>query len=304
MSSGEDNNNNLKSLRMDKGLSIAEIAEELKLSIDVIKKLENSQFSELGAFTYIRGYLKHYTKLLGVDAQPYIDLVPQSEINISFVNTSHSLAKGIKLKRRSKNVASYILGTSILIAVSVSGWFVLKNYMNSSKPDYNINIVESDSLEIAPQSDTTTLADKSTNSEDDNYHYSSLIPSLDGQATNVVDTSSQELPLANVEGKSQIEAPQQISQEINQETQQQSLSKYTISITATHTSWVKVVDFDGNKLHNDLLQPGTIVLQSEKPIHFRIGNTNKVKVEINGEAIKLSEFSEKNIADFNWPSEG
>jgi cytoskeleton protein RodZ len=299
--SSNENNNNLKILRIDKGLSIEEIAEELKLSTDVIKKLESGQFSELGAFPYVRGYLNNYTKLLGVDAQPYIDMVPKSEINIPLVNTSHSMAKGIKLKRRSKSVVSYALGTSILIAVSVSGWFVLKNYMKSSRPTQSIEIVETDSLEITPQK-TSALADKTKSEKDDNYHYSSLIPSLEKSNTNPDDSmEAQDQSIQdNPDGGVNLEIPQKVEQE----TQQLPSSKYTISITAVQTSWVKVENFDGNKLHNDLLKPGTIVLESEQPVHFRIGNTKNVKIEINGETLKLSDFSKKNIADFNWPTEG
>ncbi len=302
MSSNENNNNNnLKTLRIDKGLSIEEVAEELKLSSDVIKKLENGQFSELGAFPYVRGYLNNYAKLLGIDAQPYIDLVPKSEINIPLVNTSHNMAKGIKLKRRSKSVVSYALGTSILIAVSISGWFVLKNYMKSSRPEQTIEIVETDSLEITPQKNSALVEQTKSTEKDDNYHYSSLIPSLD-KSTNPEGSEDrqQQTPQDVLANESDLALPEKIEQPV----QQAPVSKYTISITADQTSWVKVEDADGNKLHNDLLQPGTIVLKSEKPIHFRIGNKSKVKVEINGKAINLKDFSKKNIADFNWPIEG
>lgn len=300
MNSGENNKNNLKELRVDKGLSIEEVAEELKLSTDVIKKLENSQFSELGAFTYVRGYINHYCKILGVDAQVYIDLVPKSEINIPLVNTSHSMGKGIKLKRRSKNIISYALGTSILIAVSVSGWFVMKNYMQSSRSVQDFEVVDTNSLEITPQR-SSVFSEEETGSNNDNYHYSSLIPSLDKSNTAQDDKDSLKLePETTLVDKTDIEILEK-EQAVNQ---QEALIRYSISITALQTSWVKVEDIDGKKLHNDLLPPGTIILQSEKPLHFRIGNENKVKVEINGKAIKLSDFSKKNIADFNWPIEG
>ncbi len=301
MSSNENNNNNLKTLRIDKGLYIEEIAEELKLSTDVIKKLESSQFSELGAFPYIRGYLNNYAKLLGIDAQPYIDLVPKSEINIPLVNTSHSMAKGIKLKRRSKSVVSYALGTSILLAVCISGWFVLKNYMKSARPAQTIEIVETDSLEISPQKNSGLVEESKNKEKDDNYHYSSLIPSLD-KSTNseASEDIQQQAPQDILANESDLALPEKIEQPVQQVPE----SKYIISITADQTSWVKVEEVDGKKLHNDLLQPGTIVLKSQKPVHFRIGNKSKVKVEINGEAINLKDFSKKNIADFNWPVEG
>ena len=79
---------------------------------------------------------------------------------------------------------------------------------------------------------------------------------------------------------------------------------YEIIIQTDETSWVKVEEQGGKKLHNDLLKPGAITLQSDKPLHFRIGNEDNVSVKINGKEIDLSKYSRKNIADFNWPIEG
>lgn len=293
--------NDLKIIREDKGLSLSDVATKLKLTSDVISKLENSEFKTLGAYTYIRGYLLHYTELLGVNPEKYIELIPKSDFDTPLINTSSSVTKGLKLRRQSKNMASYVLGTSIVLIISFSGWFLLKNNIFQPKNQQSsFEIATENSLEITPQS-AININDATDNSKNDteSFHYSSLIPTnentsdLNKKVTSVqnpIDVSANEIsiPLQETEAS--------ITQEIDTIN-----NVYSIQVKAEETSWVKIEHLDGNKIHNDLFQPGQMQFSSDKPIHFRIGNRSKVEVMINGESIDLSQYSRKNIADFKWP---
>lgn len=294
--SSEDNNDNnnitndLRKIRKEKGLSLSDVSNKLKLTSGVISKLESSDFNSLGAYTYVRGYLNHYTDLLGLDSEKYIQLIPKSEIEVPLINTSSNVTKGIKLRRQSKNMANYLIGTFIVVAVSFSGWYLLKNY---SKPKRNIEVLQSNSLEITPQTsieipqDNTnynTLEKTEDTSTDESYHYSSLMPTTETDAKLADNEIS--IPAKQIE----VEEVSTIAK-----------LAYQIKIETDETSWVKVEHLDGTKVHNDLLKPGFVMLESDKPVHFRIGNEKKVKVTINGETIDLSKYSRKDIADFNWP---
>lgn len=296
MQSHENNNNNLKGLREDKGLSIESVASSLKLTTEVIKKLEESDFDNLGAYTYVRGYLNHYARLLGVDAQSYIDLIPKSKLEVPLVNTSSNNSKSIKLKRHSKNFFNYAIGTFIVIAVSFSGYYLLKNY--STLNNKNIEIVKSNSLDILPKSETSIATNQvSEDGSDESFHYSSIIPT-DTSSDKQLESDEIQLPEQN---KNSTETLPKIK--LTTTNNEEPMALYNIIIDAKETSWIKVENLDGNKLHNDLLNPGSISLNSDKPIHFRIGNEKNVKVTINGEVIDLSTYSSKDIADFNWPTE-
>lgn len=288
----------LRDIRKEKGFTIKDVARQLKLSSYVIAKIENNALNELGAYTYVRGYILNYTKLLGVNSDKYIALIPKSEMEVPLINTAAVKSKGIKFKRQSKNMVSYALGTFIILTVSFSGWYLLKNY---TKPVGNssIEIVDKTQLEITPKQEdslATNTVRLSHNSEDteESYHYSSLLPGIQNKQQ---ENSSIEIPTKN---RSQ-EAIQD-----NEEQETQALdSSFRITITADETSWVKLEYIESKiKLHNDLLQPGSVSYESIEPVHFRIGNSKMVKVSINGENIDLSKYSRKNIADFNWPLDG
>lgn len=291
--------NDLKQIRKEKGLSLSEVSDQLKLTKDVIVKLENSQFKELGAYTYVRGYLNHYSRLLGVDAQKYIELIPKSEIEVELINTSSHISKGIKLKRQSTHMANYLIGTFVVAAISFSGWFLLKNYSGISnklnKPQESIEI----SQPIADNNNNNELQimdDKPEDQKEKSYHYSSLIPSEEQNQTTLTNKIKDENQLLIPEKPHLTEA---LSSKEN--TNNIDAKSYEIKVVAEETSWLKIEKLDGEKLHNDLMKPGELTIQSNEPVHFRIGNGQHIKVFINGEELNLSSYTRKNITDFKWP---
>ena len=56
------------SAREQMGLSQREVAEELKLAWKTIESLESEDFESLPPYVFVRGYVKSYSKLVGIDA--------------------------------------------------------------------------------------------------------------------------------------------------------------------------------------------------------------------------------------------
>ena len=59
--------------REEASYSIAYIASQTHLQAETIQALEQEQFEQLPGEVFIRGYIRTYTKLLGLQAQPLID---------------------------------------------------------------------------------------------------------------------------------------------------------------------------------------------------------------------------------------
>jgi transcriptional regulator with XRE-family HTH domain len=57
----------LRSAREQQGLSIEDVARELRMPLQRLKLLEADDFSYLNSDTFVRGYLRAYAKLLQVD---------------------------------------------------------------------------------------------------------------------------------------------------------------------------------------------------------------------------------------------
>lgn len=85
----------LAKTREEKGLSLASASMQTKLSGDVIEKLENNRFQEIGAPVFARGYLSIYARFLGLNP-------------VAFTRAFNELSvdSGTELRLTSANVAS------------------------------------------------------------------------------------------------------------------------------------------------------------------------------------------------------
>jgi cytoskeleton protein RodZ len=63
----------LREAREAQALSVVEVASRLRLDARVVNAIETSSWKLLPAPAYVRGYIRAYAALLGVDAQPLIE---------------------------------------------------------------------------------------------------------------------------------------------------------------------------------------------------------------------------------------
>ena len=62
----------LRRAREAQGLSVAEVANSLKLNPRQIEALESGRFDQLPGYAFTRGFLRNYARLLKVDAAPLL----------------------------------------------------------------------------------------------------------------------------------------------------------------------------------------------------------------------------------------
>jgi cytoskeleton protein RodZ len=73
----------LRRMREQLGLSIDDVAMELRLSGFQIQALEDDNWDQLPGTTYARGYLRSYARLLGLDGDQLLAGASTQEIEIS-----------------------------------------------------------------------------------------------------------------------------------------------------------------------------------------------------------------------------
>jgi transcriptional regulator with XRE-family HTH domain len=64
---------NLRRIRIQRGVSLEQIAASTKVSVDLWKALERNDFKRWPAGIYARAYLRSYADAIGVDAETTID---------------------------------------------------------------------------------------------------------------------------------------------------------------------------------------------------------------------------------------
>jgi len=82
----------LKKRREELGLDLKEISERTKIRYCYLKALEDEAFEKLPAQVFVRGYIREYARVLGIDPETVIDVynkqvappektdVPQTEV--------------------------------------------------------------------------------------------------------------------------------------------------------------------------------------------------------------------------------
>ncbi len=64
----------LRQAREDKGLSLAQVEEAIKIRCTYLQALEEGDFERLPAPVYLRGFLKNYAQFLGLDVEQMLSL--------------------------------------------------------------------------------------------------------------------------------------------------------------------------------------------------------------------------------------
>lgn len=62
----------LATIRQQKGYSVEYVASKLHLRVRIIELIENSEFNLLPEPVFIKGYLRAYSKLLGISPDPFL----------------------------------------------------------------------------------------------------------------------------------------------------------------------------------------------------------------------------------------
>ncbi|MFB2684761.1 RodZ domain-containing protein [Shewanella mangrovisoli] len=110
----------LRTAREQMGLSIADTAVKLHLRPGIVENLEADDFSNISSSTYVRGYVKNYARMLGVDnalieacLARQVPLVTQPAMQ-SFSRKTTYQARDTKLKWLSFFIVIVLLGLFVL----------------------------------------------------------------------------------------------------------------------------------------------------------------------------------------------
>lgn len=80
----------LAQVRMEKGLSVADVAHSLRLSLRQIEAIEADDFARLPGKTFLRGFIRNYAKLLQIDPEPLLQgplaAAPQQRFQVQAIS--------------------------------------------------------------------------------------------------------------------------------------------------------------------------------------------------------------------------
>ena len=289
----------LHNKRKEIGLSLDEITEKLNLDSYLIELLENNNYEKFKVETYLKGYLRAYAKLLGIDGDRIIKLYKESN-----PEKEPEILPDVKPKNqknsgdRSVKLFSYILG--LTIALSMLIWYQ-KNIM--IKPDVNENYIGN--IELNKNNEINGV----------DTSYKIIIHSdywqwpIDNISERYRESGSNDQSKSLKNEKIQDELKEDVIQEQALETEESPVyetqqSSDTIVLDLRGDSWVEVYDREGNRLFLDLARGGkNYIINGNSPFDILLGAANEVSVEFNGSLVNIEPYIRYGIARFTLPTE-
>ena len=289
----------LRNKREEIGLSLDEITEKLNLDSNLIELLENNDFEKFKVETYLKGYLRAYSKLLGIDGDRIIKLYKESN-----PEKEPEILPDVKPKNqknssdRSVKSFSYIIGLSIVLSMLI--WYQ-KNI--TIKPDANNNNIGNIELNKNNKINGVDTSYKIITHSDYWQWPIDNIPDRyrdSGENDNSKSVKNEKIKDNIKENVIQEEVLETEESPIY-ETQQ---SADTVVLNLRGDSWIEIYDREGNRLFLDLARSGkNYIINGDSPFDILLGAANAVSVEFNGSLVNIEPYIRYGIARFTLPTE-
>ncbi|WP_422462232.1 helix-turn-helix domain-containing protein [Endozoicomonas sp. ALB115] len=277
--------------RDSQGLSILEVAESLKITESYVKAIEESTFDILPQAAFVRGYIRNYAKLVGLNGE---DLVRDFDHFMGVDGLESPRLQGSKKLKplRAHSAPSPVYALALLLLVSLGGFgYYLWNSLLGIEPVVEVAIIE-DVSEDVPEPLVTDVsvvsvpsaAEISESVEEeavpaDDTTILKEDPSLEKDQPVLKETISEVLPIA-MAGSEVVDTTDEPNSPIVDLIQ-------PLVINFSEDCWVEIKDATGEVLISTVQRAGSSInLDVFPPVNLRFGNTSGVdSILLDGEPV-------------------
>ncbi|KAF7787779.1 cytoskeleton protein RodZ [Pseudoalteromonas rubra] len=305
----------LAKARHDRGVSYEEITTRLKLSETQINKLEQDDYQNLGPETFVRGYIKSYCHLLGLDAQETLKLY-QSPVVPEQKGKMKSFSRRTEKEAHDNRLMWFSYAVLILVVGSSAIWF----WQNSSSqseitpgdardiPQANVvsgdgqNDEQSALQAVADEPDTVTPEYQPDSASEPEK------PAIDmtqEPASEPASEPSQEAtqPAPETSAIIQNDAVAEVqAAPATERNPQPELEQNTIVMVFKEDSWVEIFDASQERVAFGVKKAGyTMTVSGQAPFSVVLGKHLAVSITLDGAAVDISGLPRNRLAKFNLP---
>lgn len=125
----------LKELREEKGMSLRELSLAINVDYKKLERMERGDFKNLDVPVYVKGYLRRYADVLGIDST---ELIEMYEKGFEVTNVETEMIKEEKEERKKKVNLSLILVIAVLLVNLMFLYMGLKEFSSLIKEPLGI----------------------------------------------------------------------------------------------------------------------------------------------------------------------
>ncbi len=123
----------LKKTRVERGLSIEDVERETKIKASFIQAIENEEFDKIPGRVYVKGFIKNYAKLFGLNYTIYLQKIneyyDEEKKEDILANSKPELIREIEDKPLSTRILKAVAITMVFLLLA---WGVNKAYVHFS----------------------------------------------------------------------------------------------------------------------------------------------------------------------------
>jgi len=255
----------LKEAREAAGLARQDVAARLHMPIHVVAALEEGRWEVIGAGVFVRGQLRSYARLVGIDVEPWLATGTAQAAPVRLVSHEHTP----RYQRWMENAGRRAVYVVITAAIAVPVWLATRTHFNEVPPaTASLDAVPAETVLAAPPPGPASTGNGAavTNGDANNAPYvASLAPTPARVAT-------------QAEG---------------------------LVLEFTDESWLQVVGRDGATLEQGLMQAGDRrSFEAGSVGRVVLGNATAVRVQQAGGIVDLAPYQRANVARFAVSSDG
>jgi cytoskeleton protein RodZ len=260
----------LRQAREAAGLTLEDVGQRLRMPVQVVKSLEQEQWQKLGAPVFVRGQLRSYARLLGVDVS---ELLEQAQVGPVVPPTLVSHTHTPRARRIAENLGRRALYVGITAVLAVPVWFATRGHFDGAAPSPNTA-----SLDVIPAAVPVTPAG----------------PGSAAAAPAEVAAAPVTKPTATPYVASLAPVPRAAP-----------AAAANLDMQFSGDSWVDIAGPDGGNVEKALIKAGeTRSFTPGQVARVTLGNASAVQVQQNGAIVDLTPYQRANVARFQVSSEG
>ncbi len=295
----------LKAAREDRELSIAKVADKLKLTPRQIEAIEAEDLAQLPGPVFVRGFIRNYARLLDLEPQQLIAPVDAQE-TVSETITAPSEGVTFSTSRVRRWLLLPMLGMVGFIVLVALVYHWLRQGEDALLPQLPATQQTSEVLKplpvpVAP----ATLAAPAVSAQ--------MPAPAPLQTAPVTAPSAPEQGMASAAVRTSVPAtlvpaqvpavpampatpPQITVAPPAQEIQSSSATAHSLRFEAGHDAWIQVVDGKGRRFSKLVLAGTMETFKGDSPFRLVVGEAAQVRLSFDGHSIDLTPFIGQKVA--------
>jgi len=268
----------LREAREAAGLTVDEVAARLKMPVQGIRSLEQEDWQRLGAPVFVRGQLRSYARLLGVDLEPLLQQAHLAPVEpVKLVSHTHT-PKARRIMESAARRAVYVVITAVFV---VPVWYAFKHQADTRPSTASLDVVPGEPG-TAPAPATVAGGQGATDAAQ---------PGTETARPAAAPAAANAPYIASLTPMPRTSAP--------------APAAAGLSLRFNDESWIQVSAPDGSTVEQALVrsgeqrryEPGTVA-------RVKLGNAAAVEVQQGGSIVDVKPFQRGNVARFAVSSDG